>query len=159
MFKTLLWCRFILLFHTSDLRKDPNSRFLEGEIRVGPALARGITWPSGRHCSRPGRSEVREAALLFWQKIRLQVFVDASPSAFGAVACFVNNNEAGFVIAKSRVAPLKIVGREKPTIPLMELMAALLGVKLATTITKAMKKAGDDFTEVTMWCDNQPVLF
>ena len=62
-------------------------------------------------------------------------------------------------MAKIRVAPLKIVGREKPTIPLMELMAALLGVQLATTIINAMKKARVDITEVTMWCDNQPVLF
>ena len=90
---------------------------------------------------------------------RLQVFVDASPSAFGAAAYFVNNNQTAFIMAKIRVAPLKIVGREKPTIPLMELMAALLGVQLATTIINAMKKARVDITEVTMWCDNQPVLF
>ena len=90
---------------------------------------------------------------------RIQVFVDASPSAFGAAAYFVNNNQTAFIMAKIRVAPLKIVGREKPTIPLMELMAALLGVQLATTIINAMKKARVDITEVTMWCDNQPVLF
>jgi len=90
---------------------------------------------------------------------RLQVFEDASPSAFGAAAYFVNNNQTAFIMAKIRVAPLKIVGREKPTIPLMELMAALLGVQLATTIINAMKKARVDITEVTMWCANQPVLF
>jgi len=90
---------------------------------------------------------------------RLQVFVDSSPDAFGAIAFTDDHLTSAFVAAKSRVSPLHMEGREKPTIPLMELMAALLGVQLATAIIDSFKKADIHFEEVVMWGDNQSVLY
>lgn len=90
---------------------------------------------------------------------RLQVFVDASHEAFGATAFIDDYVNSSFVASKSRVCPLQMEGREKPTIPLMELMAALLGIQLATTIINSFKKANVSLKEVVLWGDNQSVLF
>ena len=50
-------------------------------------------------------------------------------------------------MAKNRVAPLKAL-----TLPQLELMAALVGARLATHITETLK-----LNKVTFWCDSQIV--
>ena len=68
----------------------------------------------------------------------LYVFVDASEHAYGSVAYLQctyadGSKSKSFVTSKSRVAPLKAI-----SIPRLELMAAVLGTKLAESITKAL---------------------
>jgi hypothetical protein len=60
----------------------------------------------------------------------LHAFVDASLTAFGAVVYSRTIDEQGkvtvrFVVAKAKVTPLQVV-----SIPRLELMAAVLGVRL-----------------------------
>ena len=58
--------------------------------------------------------------------VQLHVFADASTKAYGAVAFLKFQQETSFVMAKTRVAPLKC-----PTLPRLELMAALTATHLA----------------------------
>ena len=55
---------------------------------------------------------------------QLHAFVDASPKAYGAAAYLRQDDQTSFVMAKTRVAPLKQL-----SLPRLELMAALVGPK------------------------------
>ena len=88
----------------------------------------------------------------------LNVFVDSSKRAYGANAYSTQGDQSAFLLSKCKVAPLKIFGREKPTIPLLELMSAVLGVELATTILRVFNANGIK-VDVHFWCDNQAVLY
>ncbi|XP_071118413.1 uncharacterized protein [Haliotis cracherodii] len=97
-------------------------------------------------CLRCGH-EVKETTL--------HSFVDASEDAYGAVVYAVNtyqNDEISRVIiaAKGRVAPLKAI-----SIPRMDLMAAVTGLRLSVAITKALEVSIDI---VTFWTDSSNVL-
>ena len=88
-------------------------------------------------------------------KSTMHVFVDASEEAYGAVAYdvkhYVNGSTSSqLVAAKSKVAPLKAT-----SIPRLELMAAVLGVKLLLAITRAVEI---DTSGAVMWSDSQNVL-
>jgi hypothetical protein len=63
----------------------------------------------------------------------LHVFVDANKVAYGACAYLVKGNESAFVMAQNRVAPLKQL-----TIPQLELMAVLIGGRLASHILSSL---------------------
>ena len=63
----------------------------------------------------------------------LHVFADASKVAYGACAYLVKGNESAFVMAQNRVAPLKQL-----TIPQLELMAVLIGGRLASHILSSL---------------------
>lgn len=67
----------------------------------------------------------------------LQVFVDASQLAYGAIAYFCNDDSSSFVFSKSRVAPLK-TEKKLLTIPQTELMAAVIGTRVASSILSAL---------------------
>jgi hypothetical protein len=80
----------------------------------------------------------------------LHIFVDASLKAYGAAA-YVKSSKANhysFVMAKSRVAPLK-----KLTLPQLELTAASIGARLCSYLAKVLQ-----VTNVFLWSDSQIVL-
>jgi hypothetical protein len=73
----------------------------------------------------------------------LVIFADASPVAFGAVACcrlrylrvrYGDKVHVSFVMAKGRLAPLK-----PTTIPRLELNAAVLAVNLSLIVKQELQ--------------------
>ena len=56
----------------------------------------------------------------------LHIFTDASMRAYGACAYITTGNQSALVMARNRVAPLKQV-----TLPRLELMGAVVGIRLA----------------------------
>ena len=89
-------------------------------------------------------------------KIQLHRFCDSSQQAYAAVAYLrglsANNGiNTAFLMAKSRVAPLKTT-----TLPRLELLAALLGAKLFQYLNKTLELVNS--SEVMYWSDSQIVL-
>ena len=88
-------------------------------------------------------------------KVELPVFGDASEKGFGAV-CYTRyvfpdeRIEVAFVMAKTRVAPLG-----QPSIPRLELQAALLAVILAEIIKKELTLRT---SKTVFWSDSKTVL-
>ncbi|XP_045023635.1 uncharacterized protein LOC123468017 [Daphnia magna] len=87
----------------------------------------------------------------------LHVFVDASQLAYGAVAYFCNDDSSSFVFSKSRVAPLK-TEKKLLTIPQTELMAAVIGTRVASSILSALLPLGLK-PNCYLWSDSQIVLY
>ncbi|XP_035714129.1 uncharacterized protein LOC118438289 [Folsomia candida] len=87
-------------------------------------------------------------------EVQLHIFVDASEEAFGAVGYFRIHKEEkveiALVMGKAKVAPLKSL-----SIPRMELQAALMGVRLAHTISEQHEVKID---RTIFWSDNTTVL-
>ena len=86
----------------------------------------------------------------------LHIFSDASSQAYAAVAYWrfsINENylQVSIIMAKSRVAPLKII-----TIPHLEHQAAVLAVRLASFIKNEHRFI---ITKSVFWCDSKPVLY
>ena len=90
---------------------------------------------------------------------RLHVFSDASKEAYATVAYLVcrypdGSTSSRIVASKSRVAPTKVV-----TIPRLELMGAVLSVRLAKAINNTLEVEGTifwtDSTNVLYWIRNQ----
>jgi hypothetical protein len=80
----------------------------------------------------------------------LNIFVDASEQSYGAVAYLCGKQKSTFVIAKNRVAPLKTL-----TLPRLELMAAVVGSRLASYLQHTCAVDAD---KTYMWSDSQIVL-
>ena len=81
----------------------------------------------------------------------IHVFSDASISAYGACVYIVRGNQSTLVMSKNRVAPLKHI-----TLPKLELMGALLGVRLARHVLDNIDNVGID--KINFWSDSQIVL-
>jgi ribonuclease HI len=89
------------------------------------------------------------------RSIRLHTFVDASEEAYGsvvyAVHTYLDGSKSSRIVAgKSRVAPLKAY-----SIPRLELMAAILGLRLVQEVAATLEVGMD---EVTLWSDSMNVL-
>ncbi len=84
---------------------------------------------------------------------QLHCFVDSSIKAYGAVTYLKHGHEISFVMAKTRVAPIKQL-----TLPQLELMAALIGARLLSFIHNAVKDRYDTL-ELYLWSDSQIVLY
>ncbi|XP_076072041.1 uncharacterized protein LOC143043745 [Mytilus galloprovincialis] len=78
----------------------------------------------------------------------LHVFTDASPKAYGAAAYLSSGNESTLVIAKTRVAPVKCL-----TLPQLELMAAIIGARLAAHLHSTL-----NYPKIVFWSDSSIVL-
>ena len=83
-------------------------------------------------------------------KVELHTFTDASTRAYGAVTFLSSSDRVSFVMAKSRVAPLKAT-----TLPRLELMAAVIGARITKFIITSLKL---ESTGVYIWTDSQIVL-
>ena len=88
--------------------------------------------------------------------VTLQVFVDASQDAYGAVVYMRSQGVKGnvllsFVASKTRVAPLQSI-----SIPRLELMAAVLGKRLALSIAEVLDI---DKEFITFWTDSTSVIW
>ncbi|XP_062706189.1 uncharacterized protein LOC134287695 [Aedes albopictus] len=86
--------------------------------------------------------------------VELHTFVDASENGIAA-ACYLRFNhdtavECSIVAAKTRVAPLKFL-----SIPRLELQAALIGARLARTVSDALTIR---ISRQVFWSDSQDVL-
>ncbi|XP_062714236.1 uncharacterized protein LOC134291009 [Aedes albopictus] len=86
--------------------------------------------------------------------LQLHVFVDASEEAYACVAYFraefADTVEIAVVGGKAKVAPLKAM-----SIPRLELMAAVIGVRLLKTIRNGHSLKID---KTVMWSDSKTVL-
>lgn len=86
--------------------------------------------------------------------VQLHTFVDASETAFAAVSFlrFTSGEqvECLIVASKTRVAPLKF-----QSIPRLELQAAVLGIRLAQSITEALSIR---FKKRYFWSDSRDVI-
>ncbi|XP_062713668.1 uncharacterized protein LOC134290526 [Aedes albopictus] len=89
------------------------------------------------------------------EDIQLHTFVDASENGIAAV-CYIRFHKDGIVecnivAAKTRVAPLKFL-----SIPRLELQAALIGARLARSVSEALSV---QISHRFYWSDSQDVLF
>ena len=84
---------------------------------------------------------------------QLYVLADASTKAYGAVVYIQQGSETAFVIAKTRVAPLKQL-----TLPRLELMAALVATRLAKFVVKSFNEHFDGIS-IQFWSDSEIVLY
>lgn len=82
------------------------------------------------------------------QETYLHVFADASMKSYGAAAYLNKGSHSVLVMAKTRVAPLKML-----TLPQLELMAALIGARLAKHLQPSLNPS-----KTVMWSDSQIVL-
>jgi hypothetical protein len=87
-------------------------------------------------------------------EVQIHVFVDASEAAFSAV-CYFRVSKAdrvttALVAAKSKVAPLKQL-----SIPRLELQGALLGTRLAASLTRGHRRT---ISRTVFWSDSKTVL-
>ena len=81
----------------------------------------------------------------------MHVFADASTKAYGAVAFLCNDKHCSFMMARTRVAPLK-----SQTLPKLELMAATIAKRLAMFAQSSLTTLNE--LSVKLWSDSQIVL-
>ena len=86
----------------------------------------------------------------------IHTFVDASKNAYGAVNYYTADYGDGrvdvtFIASKTRVCPLTPM-----TIPRLELLAAILGLRLMATITAVL---GIPLSQARFWSDSMNVLY
>ena len=108
----------------------------------------------------PMLSKIRVPRCLQLKEVKsatLHMFVDASQDAYGAVVYMRSEKIGGkeiiisFVASKTKVAPLQSL-----SIPRLELMAAVLGKRLALSIAKILNI---DRELITFWTDSTSVIW
>ena len=82
---------------------------------------------------------------------QLHAFSDASLKAYGAAVYLCCQNHTAFIMAKSRVAPLK-----SPTLPRLELMAALVAARLVDFVTTSLSLTDNS---IHAWVNSQIALY
>ena len=82
---------------------------------------------------------------------QLHIFCDASSKAYGACAYVTTNVDSNLLMSKAKVAPLK-----SRTLPQLELMALLVGARLAKYIVTTFNKV--KFAKILIWSDNEACI-
>ena len=82
----------------------------------------------------------------------LHIFADSSNRCYGAVAYFVESSTVQFVIAKSRLAPVKT-----PTLPQLELTAVNIAARLAKFLIETYNTELS-IKQVILWSDSEIVV-
>ena len=80
----------------------------------------------------------------------IHCFADASQKAYGAIVFITDKEQTSFVLAKTRVAPLKQL-----TLPRLELMAALIATRLTQFVVTHIPLQNPP---IFIWSDSQIVL-
>ena len=86
----------------------------------------------------------------FGTPLILHIFVDASESAYAAVAYAISERGSCFLMSKTRVKPIKVV-----SLPRMELLGAVLGSRLLAFLHEEVFKSG---IETFLWTDSTIAL-
>lgn len=84
------------------------------------------------------------------EKIELHIFADSSEAAYAAVGYFKINDIIQLIFSKTRLTPLKGL-----TIPKLELLALLIGVRLMKFIKRETKF---NINSIYIWSDSKCVL-
>uniref|UniRef100_A0A1I7V878 RT_RNaseH_2 domain-containing protein n=1 Tax=Loa loa TaxID=7209 RepID=A0A1I7V878_LOALO len=93
--------------------------------------------------------EIPHVAMDPSEPTKIYVFSDASPVAYAVSVYVIQENEASLVFAKSRIAPIKGM-----TIPKLELLAVLIGVRAAQFVIKQIELEN---IKVALWSDSKCV--
>ena len=88
---------------------------------------------------------------LTYRNPELHIFADASSRCYGAVAYLFEGDSADFIIAKSRLAPIKA-----PTLPQLELTAVNIAAKLSKFIISNLSFL--NIKVVYIWTDSEITL-
>ena len=80
----------------------------------------------------------------------IHCFADASLRVYGVVVFIVHQDQVSFIMAKTRVAPLKLL-----TLPRLELMATLIATRLIRFVLDTLSLQDPP---VYIWSDSQIVL-
>lgn len=83
--------------------------------------------------------------------LELHAFADASTKAYGAAIYIKNNTESAFVVAKTRVKPLKEI-----TLPRLELLAAFIASRLTRFVVESLDNL--PIARKVLWSDSQITL-
>ena len=97
-------------------------------------------------------SEFYFPSRVVFESVKLQVFVDTSTKAYGAVAYVVDSNtrSSNILISKARVAPCK---ENRLTIPKLELTTTLTGCKLIKHLNSMFS-----FVQFYLWTDSKVAI-
>ena len=86
------------------------------------------------------------------EPVELHAFSGASMKAYGAVLFIRTGTQTSFVVARSRVVPLK-----DHTLPRLELMGAVIASRLAQFVILTLHHTTQNIS-ITLWSDSQIVL-
>ena len=84
-------------------------------------------------------------------QVELHAYTDASTKAYGAVTFCNSGGCISFIMAKCRVAPLKIT-----TLPRLELMAAVIRVRITHFVMTSLELTS---IPIHLWTDSQIVMY
>ena len=93
-----------------------------------------------------------QRSLFLGKVLFLDIYADASQKAYGAVAYISNETQSKLVMARGRVAPIKIL-----TLPQLELTSICLGVKLGKFLIETFATEFE-FERVRIWSDSSIAL-
>ena len=139
---------------------------IQAKILIQKVWTQHIEWdePLGTQLAREWQEIAEDLTQLHQVKIKRQylenfnpahlhihAFSDASIKAYGAVVYLCSHTDTTFVIAKSRVTPLK-----SQTLPRLELMAALTAARLVKFVIDSLELTS---RPIHVWVDSQIALY
>ncbi|XP_035226676.1 uncharacterized protein LOC118199008 [Stegodyphus dumicola] len=116
---------------------------------------RWLNWCAEMKCLKTPEFPRKFFHKINYTQLSVHIFCDATPRAFGAVAYFRYTDEnkeikTSFIMAKSRIAPLKSL-----TLPRCELMGAVVAARLAKYLKHVLPMLSNN---IIFWSDSQITL-